>query len=71
MTCDSLAISMRPELEAAPPRYPAVLGYRPVATLACFVDLGLSDFEIARYFHLDTRLVARIAAPLRRMAGRR
>ncbi|WP_127904244.1 hypothetical protein [Solirhodobacter olei] len=46
-------------------RYPASLGPMPEATLTCFVDLGLSDAEIALYFHLDCDQVRVLARPIR------
>lgn len=46
-------------------RYPASLGPMPEATLTCFVDLGLSDAEIALYFHLDRDVVRVLARPIR------
>lgn len=45
--------------------YPACLGPMPEATLTCFVDLGLSDAEIACYFQLDRELVRVLARPIR------
>ncbi len=38
------------------------LGPWPDQTVAMFVDLGLTDAEIARYFHLDDGAVRKIAA---------
>lgn len=46
-------------------RYPEELGPMPEATLDCFVDLGLSDAEIARYFRLDLALVIALTRPVR------
>lgn len=46
--------------------YPDILGPMPEATLACWVDLGLNDTEIARYFGLDEGLAAALARPVRR-----
>ncbi|KFE36221.1 hypothetical protein [Thioclava atlantica] len=44
---------------------PAELGPDPRATLECFVDLGLSDAEIARYFHIEAVRLAPLTATLR------
>lgn len=48
--------------------FPEVLGPMPEATLACFVDLGLTDHEIAVYFGLALdRVVAMTRAIRARM----
>ena len=40
----------------------AALGPSPMRTLAAFVDLGLSDAQIARYFDLSAASVTKLCA---------
>ncbi|WP_146010242.1 hypothetical protein [Acidimangrovimonas sediminis] len=57
-------------VQASPvrPAYPDILGPMPELTLACWIDLGLSDAEIARYFGLDERCVSVLTRPARMRA---
>ena len=56
----SFAVSERPELTAELQKYLHVLGPTPKRCLETFVDLGLSDDEIGRYFRMPGGLVAEL-----------
>ncbi|MBI1220172.1 MAG: hypothetical protein GC186_16670 [Rhodobacteraceae bacterium] len=46
-------------------RVPEALGPMPEATLACFIDLGLTDAEIAHYFGLPREYVTALTQMIR------
>lgn len=52
--------SKRDELPYALQRYMHILGPTPKRCLEMFVDLGLSDPEIARYFKIPTDIVTEL-----------